>query len=235
MDFNTGPESGRSSPEPGGTRRPAPRGAGGEFTLSDPVASFVRTVVRAVTQPVPFFRGIARQGDFINPLVFALICALISAFLTGILGIIFAPLFAGPGDTAEVFAGGIGGFLVGLILTPIYTAIAAIVLVIVAGILHLLVLIFVRPGNAGFEATFRIASYTQVTQLVTWIPIIGSIIGAIWAIVLYIFGVREVHGTSTGTVALVVLIPVAVVLILLVIFGISAALLVFLLGNQQQF
>lgn len=232
MDFNTGPESGRSSPEPGGTQRPAAGGAGGEFTLSDPVGSFIRTVVAVVTQPVPFFRGIARQGDFINPLVFALICALISAFLTGILGIIFAPLFAGPGDTAEAFAGGIGGFLVGLILTPIYTA---IVLVIVAGILHLLVLLFVRPSNAGFEATFRIASYTQVTQLVTWIPVIGSIIGAIWAIVLYIFGVREVHGTSTGTAALVVLIPVALVLILLVIFGISAALLVFLLGNQQQF
>src|SRR5215208_6669118 len=228
MDFNTGPESGRSSPEPGGTQRPAPGGAGGEFTLSDPVGSFIRTVVAVATQPVPFFRGIARQGDFINPLVFALICALISA----ILGIIIAPLFAGPGDTGEAFAGGIGGFLVGLILTPIITA---IVLVIVAGILHLLVLLFVRPTNAGFEATFRITSYTQVTQLVTWIPVIGSIIGAIWAIVLYIFGVREVHGTSTGTAALVVLIPVAVVLILLVIFGIGAALLVFLLGNQQQF
>ena len=87
MAFNTGPESGRSSPEPGGTQRPAAGGAGGEFTLSDPVGSFIRTVVAVVTQPIPFFRGIARQGDFINPLV----------------------LFAGPGDTAEAFAGGIGG------------------------------------------------------------------------------------------------------------------------------
>src|SRR5918997_4346061 len=139
MDFNSGPESGRSSPEPGGTQRPAAGGAGGEFTLSDPVGSFIRTYVSVVTQPIPFFRGIARQGDFINPLVYTLICVLISAFLTGILGIIFAPLFAGPGDTAEAFAGGIGGVLVGLILTPIYTA---IVLVIVAGIHPFLLLRF---------------------------------------------------------------------------------------------
>ncbi len=229
MDFNTGPGSGSSSPTPGGGPRPASGGTGGEFTLQDPVGSFVRTVVAVVTQPVPFFRGIARQGNFVNPLVFALICALISALLSGILGLIFAPLFAGPGDTGEAFAGGVGGLVGALILSPILTAIG---LVIAAGIFHLLVLIFVRPSNMGFEATFRVASYAQVTQLVSWIPVIGSIIAAVWAIVLYIFGIREVHGTTTGTAALVVLIPVAVFLILLVVLG---GALLFLLGNQQQF
>lgn len=228
MDFNTGPGSGSSS-VPGGGPRPASGGTGGEFSLQDPVGSFVRTVVAVVTQPVPFFRGIARQGNFVNPLVFALICALISALLSGILGLIFAPLFASPGDTGEAFAGGIGGLIGALILSPILTAIG---LVIAAGIFHLLVLIFVRPSNMGFEATFRVASYAQVTQLVSWIPVIGSIIAAVWAIVLYIFGIREVHGTTTGTAALVVLIPVAVFLILLVVLG--GALLV-LFGNQQQF
>jgi hypothetical protein len=115
-----------------------------------------------------------------------------------------------------------------LILSPILTAIG---LVIVAGILHLLVLIFIRPSNMGFEATFRVASYTQVTQLVSWIPFIGSIVAAVWSIVLYIFGIREVHGTSTGTAALVVLIPVVVVLILVVILGVALAALLF--GSQQ--
>jgi len=186
--------------------------------------------VAVVTQPVPFFRGIARQGNFVNPLVFALICTLISALLSGILGLIFAPLLASPGDTGEAFAGGIGGLIGGVILSPILTAIG---LVIAAGIFHLLVLIFVRPSNMGFEATFRVASYIQVTQLVSWIPVVGSIVAAVWSIVLYIFGIREMHGTTTGKAALIVLIPVAVLLILLVVIG--GALLVFLLGNQQQF
>jgi hypothetical protein len=109
MDFNTEPGSGSPSPTPGGGPRPASGGTGGEFTLQDPVGSFVRTVVVVVTQPVPFFRGIARQGNFVNPLIFALICALISALLSGILGVILAPLFASPTDTGEAFAGGSGG------------------------------------------------------------------------------------------------------------------------------
>ena len=228
MDFNTGPGSGRSSSTPSGASRPSSGGTGGEFNLQDPVGSFVRTVVAVVTQPVPFFRGIARQGNFVNPLVFAVICAVISALLSGILGVIFAPLVAGSQSTGEAFAGGIGGLIGGLILAPIFTAIG---LVIAAGIIHLLVLLVVKPRSTGFEATFRIASYTQVTQLVSWIPVIGSIIAGIWAIVFYIFGIREVHDTTTGKAALVVLIPVAVVLVLFVIVG--GALLVSLLGNEQ--
>ncbi len=228
MDFNTGPSSGSSS-APGGGPRPASGGAGGEFTLQDPVGSFVRTVVAVVTQPVPFFRGIARQGNFVNPLVFALICALISALLSGILGLIFAPLFASPGDTGEAFPGGIGGFLLNLVLTPIY---AALGLFVGAGILHLLVLLFVRPANAGFEATFRAVSYSWVYQLISWIPIIGWIVGPIYGGVLLVLGVREVHATTTGKAALIVLIPVAVIILfaVIVVALIGAALF---FGSQQ--
>lgn len=242
MDFNTGSGSGRPGDEsrpsfgeepggqPSGVPPRGPMGSShGEFNLSDPVGSFSRTVVAVLTQPVAFFRGIARRGDFMNPAVFAVICALISALLGGILGLIFAPLFAGPGDTGEAFAGGIGGFIFNLILTPIY---AAVGLIIGSGILHLLVLLFVRPANAGFEATFRAVSYSWVYQLISWIPIIGWIVGPIYGIVLLVLGIREVHTTTTGTAALIVLIPVAVVLLLVLalIALVGAAMFV---GTQQ--
>ncbi len=240
MDFNTGGGSGRPEDQPrplyGGEasespQRPAASG-GGEFNLQDPVGSFVRTVQSVVLNPVGFFRSIARQGDFINPAIFALICALISALLSGILGLIFAPLLASPGDTGEAFAGGIGGFIVNLILTPIY---AAIGLLIGAGILHLLVLLFVRPANAGFEATFRVVSYSWVYQLISWIPVIGWIVGPIYGVVLLIFGVREVHATTTGKAALVVLIPVAVILLIAFIFAALIGAALFFGSQQQQF
>jgi hypothetical protein len=242
MDFNTGSGSGRPGDEsrspfgeeaggqPSGDPRRGPVGSPhGEFDLSDPVGSFTRTVVAVLTQPVAFFRGIARRGNFINPAIFAVICALISALLGGILGLIFAPLFAGPGDTGEAFAGGIGGFIFNLILTPIY---AAVGLIIGSGILHLLVLLFVRPANAGFEATFRAVSYSWVYQLISWIPIIGWIVGPIYGIVLLVLGIREVHTTTTGTAALIVLIPVAVVLLLVLalVALVGAAMFV---GTQQ--
>jgi hypothetical protein len=243
MDFNTGSGSGRPEDEsrplfggetggraPGDPPRGPVGGTGPEFTRSDPVVSFIRAARRVILDPVGFFRSIRRQGDFINPAIFAVICALISALLGGILGLIFAPLFAGSGDTGEAFTGSIGGFIANLVLTPIY---AVIGLVIGSGILHLLVLLFVRPANAGFEATFRAVSYSWVYQLISWIPIIGWLVGPIYGIVLLILGIREVHTTTTGTAALIVLIPVAVVLLLVLalIALIGAAIFV---GTQQQ-
>jgi hypothetical protein len=163
-----------------------------------------------VLRPVDFYRGLQRRGDFINPLIFAIICYEVFTILTGLLAL------AGIGTPR-----GFGGFIVSLILAPV---LAAIGLFIGAGILHLLVMLIVGSGNSGFEATFRVGAYAAVTSLVSWIPIIGFI-ASLYGIYLAIVGVREVHATTTGKAALVVLIPAAVVILLVVILlAIGAAL-----------
>ena len=219
MDFNTG--SG-STEGPGGSSRgsstPPPRTSGvaqgGEFNYTDPVQSFISTVQRVALQPADFYRGILRQGDFINPLIFAIICYEVSAILGGIIAVAFGNQ-------------GFGGFIASIILAPIGTAIA---LFIGAGILHLLVMLIVGSRNGGFEATFRVGAYSSVVNLVSWIPFIGWI-ASLYGVYLAIVGVREVHGTTTGKAALVVLIPAAVVL-LLVFLVIGAA--AFFIFSQQQ-
>jgi hypothetical protein len=79
VDFNTGSGSsggsGGSSRRSGGPRRVSGGASGGEFNYSDPVQSFMNTVRNVVTAPVGFFRGIRREGDFVNPLIFAIIWA----------------------------------------------------------------------------------------------------------------------------------------------------------------
>jgi hypothetical protein len=214
VDFNTGSGgSGGSSGPPrasGGT-------SGGEFDYSDPVQSFINAVRSVVTAPVGFFRGIRREGDFMNPLIFALICYEVSAILSGLLGLV------------GVFGGrGFGSFLVSLIVAPIF---AAIGLFIGAGILHLLVMLIVGSRNSGYEGTFRVGAYSSVTSLVSWIPVIGWI-ASLYGIYLGIMGIREVHNTSTGKAALVVLIP-AVVLFLLALLIIAAVGAALLFGTQQ--
>ncbi|MGI9050681.1 MAG: YIP1 family protein [Rubrobacteraceae bacterium] len=177
-----------------------------EFTYTDPVQSFVGTVREMVTRPVGFFRGIARRGDFVNPLIFALVCALISASIGGFLGILYA--IVGIGDGGIV--GATGAVVASMFFTPIISAIA---LFICAGILHLLVALIIKPVDTGFEATFRVVSYANVAQLVGWVPVLGPLVAAVASIVLSIIGVREVHETTTGKAALVVLIPAAVALL----------------------
>jgi hypothetical protein len=212
VDFNT--ESGGSrgsggSPRgPGGPPRVSGGASGAEFDYSDPVQSFINAVRSVVTAPVGFFRGIRREGDFVNPLIFAIICYEVSAILGGIIAFAFG-------------SRGFGGFLASIIFAPIG---AAIGLFIGAGILHLLVMLIVGSRNSGFEGTFRVGAYSAVTTLVSWIPIIGWI-ASLYGIYLAIVGIREVHNTTTGKAVVVVLIPAVVVflLVLLIIAGIGAA------------
>ena len=224
VDFNTGSgDRGETSRPPGGPGRPPPRvsggATGGEFDYSDPVQSFINAVRGVVTAPVGFFRGIRRQGDFVNPLIFAIICYEVSAILGGLLGLVGV----GMGD-----AQGFGSFLIGIILAPIG---AAIGLFIGAGILHLLVMLIVGSRNSGFEGTLRVSAYSSVTSLVSWIPVIG-LIASLYGVYIAIMGIREVHTTTTGKAALVVLIPVVVIIILLVLI-LGAALLAIFAASQQ--
>jgi hypothetical protein len=223
MDFNTGGggTGGTGGSPSGPSGAPPPRTSGGaagdEFRYTDPVQSFISAVQRVVTQPVDFFRGILRQGDFINPLIFAIICYEVFTILSGLLSL------AGIGGRQ-----GFGGFIVSLIVAPIG---AAIGLFIGAAILHLLVMLIVGSRNSGYEATFRVGAYAAVTSLVSWIPFIGWI-ASLYGIYLAIVGIREVHNTTTGKAALVVLIPAAVVILLaLILVSLIGAALFF--GAQQ--
>ena len=220
MDFNTGTGgtggAGGSPPGPGEPSLGASgSAAGAEFRYTDPVQTFIATVQGVVLQPASFFRGILRRGDFVNPLLFAIICYEVSAILGGLLQLV------GLGRNI-----GFGGFISSIILAPI---IAAIGLFIGAGIIHLLVMLIVGSRNAGFEGTFRVLAYSAVTSLVSWIPFIGAIL-SLYGIYLGIVGVREIHNTTTGKAALVVLIPAAVVLLL--VFLVVGAAAFFILSQR---
>jgi hypothetical protein len=65
--------------------------SGGDYNLSDPLNSFVDVVRRVVLQPTAFFAGLPRQGSFLGPLVFALICIEVSVVLVGLLTFLGTP------------------------------------------------------------------------------------------------------------------------------------------------
>ncbi|MEJ7815461.1 MAG: YIP1 family protein [Rubrobacter sp.] len=239
MDFNTGSGdsggSGRSPRGPGGAPpRVSGGGSGVEFNFSDPVGSFIAAARGVLLGAANFFRSIARQGDIASPIVFALICYEVYAILAGILSLLFGGITSfGTGSAGEQAAGAatsVGGFVVGIILAPI---IAAIILFVMSGIRHLLVIMIVGRGNAGFEATLRVQAYTFATRLFWWIPILGAIVGFFYGIYLSVIGIREVHSTTTGKAALVVLIPLGVFLILLALLAAVLGAVIFTVLQQQ--
>ena len=84
-------------------------------------------------------------------------------------------------------------------------------------------------NNSGFGSTFRVASYTQVTSLVNWIPIVGPLL-ALYRLYLSIVGIKEMHSTTMGEAALVILIPFVVALLVALVVLAAAG---FALFNQR--
>ena len=239
MEFDTGsrPDPAGSGDSSGGAGVRPPgmsASAGGEFDYRDPVQSFVRATRGVLTRPVDFFRGMTRQGDFVNPILYALISYEIYALLSGLIGLFFGGIASlGSGSAGEQAAGvatSFGGFIASLIVAPL---VAALILFIMAGIKHLLVLLIVGSSNAGFEATLRIQSYTFATRIFWWIPILGALVGFFYGVYLSVVGIREVHATTTGKAALVVLVPVAVVLLLFAVLAAALGAFIWTVLQQQ--
>jgi hypothetical protein len=174
---------------------------GGDYDLSNPISSFVDVVGRVVRRPRQFFSSIPRRGNLLAPLVFAIICIEISTILGGLLRLLWT--------TRETSGFTFGDFLGSVVVAPIGGAISLFVL---AGIAYLLVILFVGSENSGFKSTFRVVSYVSVTSLVSWIPFIGGLLG-LYGVYQAIVGIREMHSTTTGRAALVVLVPIGLFLV----------------------
>ncbi len=176
-------------------------------------------------EPVAFFRGIERRGSIKNPVVFALICSVLP-ILTGVVAAALyalatggeAPsgflgsLFGAPEQFPDAESVGVGFYIGVLFLLVLFSPLLALLgLYIGALLVHVLVWIFIRPENAGFEGTLRAYAYATVTMLVSWVPFVGWL-ASLYGIYLTFVGLRELHSTTTGKAAAVMVIPALVTL-----------------------
>lgn len=88
-------------------------------------------------------------------------------------------------------------------------------------LLHCFVLMF--DGGKGHSQTIKALMYSYTPYLLLgWIPYVNIIV-AIWSFVLLILGVRELQEMSTGKAVAVVLLPLILVLIGIILFGVVVA------------
>jgi hypothetical protein len=175
------------------------------------------TVKLFVTSPTEAYARAKERGDYLSPLLFAVIIG----WVMGIIGQLWNLLFQGawlsmiPADFRDQMgAMGMGassaaGFVLGLILTPV---IIVVVVFIWSGIVHLFLMMLGghKQSASGFEGTFRAIAYAQTASLaqIIPIPVIGGLIALVWSIVLYVIGLVRMHRTSTGKAAGAVLLPI---------------------------
>ena len=134
-------------------------------------------------------------------IVAVLIAVLFSLFagMLGMLGVPMMPLGAAMGPLLAV------GFF-------IFALVGGIIGVFIDGLwLHLWV--YLVGGRNGVGETIKAVMYGATpSYLLGWIPIVGSVAG-IWALIVGIIGVRQLHELSTGKAVLAVIIAIAIPLI----------------------
>jgi hypothetical protein len=227
--YPPGGGGGYGAPPPGGQTPWERRNAIGFLS------ALIETTKQVLSQPAAFFRAMPVTGGLGGPLLYAVIVGYVGLFVSTIYNLVFRSVLMsslsrmGGGSDVERLAsymqGGVG-LVVNLILGPVYVA---ILLFVSAGIVHL-VLLAMGGAARGFEATFRVAAYSQAASVFNIIPGCGGLVGLVYLLVLLVIGLSEAHAISRGKAAAAVLVPFVLIccccvgLIAIAAFGLAGAL-----------
>jgi hypothetical protein len=143
--------------------------------------------------PADFFGRVTDEGTIVRALLYYLLLTVAGAF--------FALLWQAVGfsmlDTEAYLGAGraaAAGPVVSFFTTP-FVALFALVLVT---LLYHLGALLLAPERRGLAATARVVCYAAGPSVLAVMPIFGSLVGAVWSLVLQVVGLREVHRTGTG-------------------------------------
>jgi len=168
--------------------------------MSEFIDKFIETWKKVITTPGDFYKEMPTSGGYEEPLKFAAINYLIAGIGTALItfGSMFGAVIAAP------ILGIVGVLIGGLILHICFKIVG---------------------GSGSYEGTVRTVSYASAISAVSWIPLVGWIIG-LYAIYLNIVGGTFVHDLTMGKSAIAVFIPIIILTILgILLFAMVAALI----------
>jgi len=172
-----------------------------------------RTLKDVLFSPAAFFRKLTFSRGLREPLLFGLLVGAVGNMFGLFWPVIMvsAGLFPFGGSMLAQLSPGLI-FLILVVAVPICVMLS---MFIYSAILHLL-LLMVRGGKNGFEATFRVVAYSQAAQVWELIPIVGSWIGGVWQLIVQVVGLREIHGVSYLRIILAFLLPIAFLFVVII-------------------
>jgi len=181
-----------------------------------------QTLKAVLFSPEKLFRTLTYKGGIKEPLAFGLLVACLGAMI----GFFWEFLILSGGllSLAYPLFGRLTAALIFLLVIVIIPVLVTSVIFFYSGMLHLLLRIL-RAGQNGFEATFRVVSYSQAAQVWALIPFLGGLIAGIWQLIVQIIGLREIHETSYARVIIAFVIPVALIFFLVI--GVAVFLVIY--------
>jgi hypothetical protein len=167
-----------------------------------------RTLKETLLAPSAFFRKMPVTGGLTDPLLYALFVGMAGLMVFYLWDVLLrdpmqsfmSPQFRAASERNALYSRG-GPFFA--VLTPFFLLFW---LFIISGIQHV-ILSVIRGAQAGFEATFRVVSYSISPFVFLMVPLCGMPVASTWMLVLTIIGLKEAHRISGGKAAFAVLFP----------------------------
>jgi hypothetical protein len=193
--------------------------------------AFWETWKQAMSNPVAFFRRVPKQGNFVLPMYYGIICQSLAIILMWAYQAGFHAIPTLMNMTADF--GGYGPWTMDMSWPSMMILVTALVVIApvfaVAGLfctsaIYHVCLMVLGGARHGFEGTFRAVCYGSSAQGLSVIPMIGSVVAGVWSLVLTVIGIKEIHQTNYVRAILAVVLPVVIccgfiILVVAALFG----------------
>jgi len=196
-----------------------PVGVPWETRLSeDPLGATWDSWRESMFNPDAFFRALPPRGSFLPAIGYLVLLSVIGAFFSLMWSLVFSGVAVRAGAAAEAGLSPVAEAFLTFFITP-FAAVLGVFLI--GGLYHLLLMLMDGAGG-GYRGTVRVLCYSAGPAVFGIVPILGSVVGTVWWVVLAIVGLRNVHRIETWKAAVAVLVPV-VLLVLLTVLAVIAA------------
>jgi hypothetical protein len=150
-------------------------------SIEDFIVPIINTAIKVITDPLGFFKNMAKSGGLIEPLIFIVAMGIISGILQAILAVLGLA-------KGVAFSMAIASVVIAPVLMAVFGFVAAFVLFIIWKILG---------SRESFETAFRCYAYVSaivpINTVISIIPYAGSVLGFVWMTYLIIIASVEVH------------------------------------------
>lgn len=162
------------------------------LTMSDATfTTIIDDAKKVITNPVGFYREMAKTGGFAAPIIFVIVMAVIAGLIIAVLSLFGANMTTG---MAIGFAA--------IVIMPVFMLIGSFI-----GAAILFVIWKLMGSEASYETAYRCVAYASailpITVLLGVIPYIGTLIKVAWSIYLMYIASIEVHAINAKTAMMV--------------------------------
>jgi len=166
------------------------------------------TIKDVLLAPGTFFGRMPSRVGLVQPLFFAIVLGVLATFLHWMYTLAGSSLqvFVAE-DVAEVMRAPIYTFF-SFLFSPVLVAVG---IFFQAGLTHLM-LMLLGGNRLGFEATFRVAAYSEATSVLLMLPGCGAFLALVWSLVVMVVGLYRIHDIEPWKAVLAVILPTVICL-----------------------